>query len=502
MKDTLISSLELDKSEFLFQFQSHPNYPSALAFSDTLNFLDLKNDAYELEKEYWQELPEEFITLYKNNFSLIRKYGQNYQVISDDVQTIDYKTLVENSQDFVMLIHKTEKKIEKKTIEYSKFLYLLFALIISFSFWQFYWMYVAFNMFSLAGVYISLELFQEKFGKESVVLTQFCNGTKDVSVSNCNKVIESDKLNFYGLKLADLSLIYFVCTSVLGLFFFQTEFLLKLLTFSSIVVICYSGYIQIFIEKVFCKVCALIILILICQLIISSFYFTLNFSGNTLFLSFLLFSIIILFVVFISDNLKEKNDFRKANIKNIRFKRNYDLFKRELFIDDKITFENNTNGFFIGKENAKLHITLISNPYCGFCKEAHEILENLLKIYPNDISLQIRFNYDNDPINKEYTILLQKLKGIYVQDSQIFLDALHFWFESKDYKTLSYKFPNFENTDLKEMEKITVENYEKEFTFTPIIILNGYKFPNAYDREDIHYFIEDLLEDEEIINEN
>jgi hypothetical protein len=36
--DKLINYLKLDKQEFIFQFNSHPNYPSALAFSDTLNF--------------------------------------------------------------------------------------------------------------------------------------------------------------------------------------------------------------------------------------------------------------------------------------------------------------------------------------------------------------------------------------------------------------------------------------------------------------------------------
>ena len=36
--DLFFNKLKIPKEEFLFQFQSHPNYPSALAFSDTLNF--------------------------------------------------------------------------------------------------------------------------------------------------------------------------------------------------------------------------------------------------------------------------------------------------------------------------------------------------------------------------------------------------------------------------------------------------------------------------------
>ena len=61
--NTFFTKLDISKNEFNFQFQSHPNYPSALAFSDTLNFLGVKNDAYELEKEYWGELPSEFIVI-------------------------------------------------------------------------------------------------------------------------------------------------------------------------------------------------------------------------------------------------------------------------------------------------------------------------------------------------------------------------------------------------------------------------------------------------------
>jgi hypothetical protein len=34
--------------------------------------LGVKNDAYELDKEYWDELPEEFIAIVENSFSLVK----------------------------------------------------------------------------------------------------------------------------------------------------------------------------------------------------------------------------------------------------------------------------------------------------------------------------------------------------------------------------------------------------------------------------------------------
>ncbi len=35
--------IEFDKEEFLFQMQSHPDYPSILAIADALTFFNIKN---------------------------------------------------------------------------------------------------------------------------------------------------------------------------------------------------------------------------------------------------------------------------------------------------------------------------------------------------------------------------------------------------------------------------------------------------------------------------
>ena len=120
--DKLINYLKLDKQEFIFQFNSHPNYPSALAFSDTLNFLGVKNDAYQLDKEYWDELPEEFIAIVDNSFSLVKKSGSNYSVYSEKAKTLDKEELYKNSTDFVLLFEKTENAENKATFNFKPIL--------------------------------------------------------------------------------------------------------------------------------------------------------------------------------------------------------------------------------------------------------------------------------------------------------------------------------------------------------------------------------------------
>lgn len=43
---TQSQNISIDKQEFEFQIETHPDYPSLLAFSDTLNFFDIPNIAF------------------------------------------------------------------------------------------------------------------------------------------------------------------------------------------------------------------------------------------------------------------------------------------------------------------------------------------------------------------------------------------------------------------------------------------------------------------------
>ena len=493
--NTLFRYFKVDSQEFLFQFQSHPNFPTALAFSDTLNFLGIKNDAYQLEKEYWGELPEEFITIYKNSFALIKKEEKRYKVFGENILDVSEEELFANTKDFVLLFEKQEtRKAEKNN--FSLYLYLLLGFAVLYSFLQFSPIFAVFNILSALGIYISLQIFNQKFGQESVVLNKICGSVAtNTSSSGCSKIIGEDKLKIFGLKLSDFSLVYFVGVLLLGLFLPIISFVLLVLATASIAVIAYSLYVQLFVEKTFCKVCFLIISILLAQIAISYFYFkNSSFEISTLLLSVFAFSTILFSTFFINKLYTEKEEFKKLYGKNLRFKRNYQIFKRELLQKEKINFDNRTE-FFFKPDNAQLHIDLVSNPYCGFCKDAHEILEKILEKYSTQISAQIRFNFFEE--EGEYEALLQIFKNQFDNESaKSFLNILSDWFESRDFDKISKN--KIDNIDLSNIIAIAEENKANSLTFTPVILINGYQFPENYDREDIFYFIDDLLEEEEI----
>ncbi len=496
------NKLNISKEEFLFQFQSHPNYPSALAFSDTLNFLGIKNDTYEVEKQNWQELPNEFLAVYKGIYAVVERQNQDYFVYAHEKEKLSTEQLYDNTENIVVLFETTEEVGNTKNFDY-RWVKLFFVLSVLVCF------YIKgdvnlfmFNLLSSAGVLISLEIFHSKFGVASVVINALCNVTTNNNsntVDTCKKIIASDKIDILGLKLSDFSLIYFLSIFILGMLTPQNVFSLKIISYSTAIVIIYSLFVQIFIEKAFCKVCLLTISILIGQIFIASLFPNIGLNFEMLSISLFVFTAVFFSTKHINDILKLKNEYYNLNIKNSRFKRDYSIFRKEL-LEKNFDFKNKSNIFWFGNKKGKLNIILITNPFCGYCKEAHSILERLIIKYP-DISAQIRFNYFQD---ENLESILSVFKNIYDNEGeQALLKSISLWYEINNAEKFIEKHPNFSTkTDISEITALAGENRNYGLTFTPVFLINNYQFPTKYEREDIFYFIDELLEDEEILNEN
>ena len=167
--------------------------------------------------------------------------------------------------------------------------------------------------------------------------------------------------------------------------------------------------------------------------------------------------------IFINKTIDKNNKLKNENTINLRFKRNYDIFKRELLLTQKIEFEYQ-NLFFLGNKDAKVHITLISNLECKFCGEAHEILKKLYLENGNDISFQIRFNYSDEKMSIQIENIFKTLLHLYSSTEKLFLEALDFWYKERNYDTFikieeyNKKIKNHINTYQLKNEKINKTN--------------------------------------------
>lgn len=506
-KFLLLNNYNINFTEFNHYFQSHPDFPNLNAIENTFNHFQIENLVLDFENEDFEDLPNTFITLLnvspdlvlviKENkkISIINKYNKKYEISINEFlkQWTGIVVAIEKKEETTHIEIPSRKNQFEQSLRFIAF--GVIGLILGYSLWKFSISEVAYIVISLVGLYYCFEIYKNQHGEKSIIVDKICNDEKEES--SCQKLMQSEQLNVFGLKLSDITLFYFITTIILGLFINNTQFLIIILSVLNFPVIAYSLYIQLFKEKRLCKVCLILIVILLVQSGISLLYFNYSFSLEVLILGTIYVLSILPLYIFINKTIDENNKLKNENTINLRFKRNYDIFKRELLTTPKIEFESQ-NLFFFGNKDVKIHITLISNLECKFCGEAHEILKKLYLENESDISFQIRFNFSDEKMSSQIENIFKALLHSYLSNEKQFLEALDFWYKEKNYDVFIKKFGLHDNQNIDLIQKIKNENVTKGLNFTPAFLVNGFVFPQKYEKEDILYFVQDLVEDEEI----
>lgn len=505
----------IDKTEFEFQIQSHPEYPSLLSIADTLSFFNIDNLATRIEKEQIDILPTRFIVYLNEELNapslfLVEKRGENYSILKDkSTNTISRQELEQRWLEIVLVVEKPE--IEPITIDKKNLNGLFFSLLILAFGSVLYSLNATFKeilflLFPTIGVLFSVAALKDLFDAKSELLNSFCNMTASTS---CASVVGSNKWKIFEIvNFSDLSMVFF-SFQFMGLFFsiltnntdsFFT--LQKILLVFAVPVIFASLYYQKFVEKKWCPICLVIIIIILLELgylfVFQNGIFILGVAS--ILLNGLVFISVLIAWLGLKKLLTSQKELKEFQFKGSRFMRNYEIFKNTLLASDKTNYEPLSSGnLVVGNENAPLKITLVTNPFCGYCKEAHTIVEEILKKHKDSLCVDFRFNFnvedDNEPSKKVH----QKLVRIYFDNGQeAFMKALHDWFENKDESQLIVSEKSV-ITDLK-INDILQEQYlmnqANEISFTPAIIINQHLYPKMYERKELVYFINDLLEDE------
>lgn len=218
---------------------------------------------------------------------------------------------------------------------------------------------------------------------------------------------------------------------------------------------------------------------------------------QSLLLSILSGAIIMISILTIKKFIQHYQDTNKINLINQKFKRTYRIFKQELENSRTVNFSTEPKIFFLGNNNSKIHISVVLSTYCGFCGETYEIIQKLIDLNKN-ISIDLRFNFRINNSEEKQKQLISTLYQIYLRNQQEFLNALKIWYSHKNYKLFLKQFGTSEINEklLYNLQIQSLENEGNLLNFTPIILINNKLFPQLYERSDILYFIQDLLEED------
>ena len=503
--------ITIDKTEFLYQIKSHPDYPSLLSISDTLTFFSVENQAIQVDATEIELLPEQFIALLTKESGtqflyLVQEIENSYFLFEEGKNVpISKADLIDKWRGIALLAEKSEDVPVKAKKSYNWVLpALCFVLFLGQLF-----MFEAnvatklFFGFSIIGFLFSIAALKDLFETKNELLTKFCNLSTSTS---CTSVVSSNKWAIFKLiNFSDLSIIFFTAQFI-GLFtfllagngaaFFQIQIVLLL---ASVPVLFLSVYFQKFVEKKWCPICLVIGAIIIAELAYLGQITPAEFSVS--YQSILLIGLLYLFVTTAWLGLKKiltaQKELKEFKLKANRFLRNYQIFKNSLLSKERVDLP--FTHIVLGNKESDVQLSILTNPFCGHCKDAHQIIESILEKYDKNLQVKIIFKANIEDQNEQTKLFFRSLMGIYLEKGEAFFKtALHDWFSHKNMEKWLAQYQLEEMNTKKIDATFNLQNswcQTNDFNFTPEIFVNGYLFPEAYERENLELYITELIED-------
>jgi protein-disulfide isomerase/uncharacterized membrane protein len=503
---------------------SHPDYPSLLSISDTLQQLGVAHQAARISTDQLMDMEVPYLAQFKEGegLSLIKskqELSEHLQKYNGEHSATGHQPAMEHA--VVLMAQPTDRildpenrvHLEAETVQKILSVALLSAitglLLLAAAEW-FSWWYVTFIMTALAGGVVGYLLIGKDIGVTYSPVESFCRAGKR---SNCDAVLNSEAARLFGrVSLSDAVAGYFLFQIlVLGLFIPYSQasdsFLLALavLSVSAVPVVFYSLYYQSIRAKTWCRLCLIVDAALLVQ---AGLFAYLVYSGiigisfvepYPVVISLLLFLLVITCVLLLKDTLKNAKESERNEIQALRVKNSPEVFTNLLFREKKVDTTPFERELLIGNQDAPVRITMAASLRCGPCKDGFEKTLQVVKTFPDKANLAVRFKHyltDNgQSISDQNPLLTYWLHHIYGKDheSERTANLIRDWYSQMDNEKFKAKYSTGIDGLSFEVEK-SVNDHNNWFETsdvqgTPTFFMNGYQLPRQYRIEDLIHLV-------------
>ncbi|GEM_PF-5430739 len=483
---------------------SDPN-SSVIAITNTLDYFGIENMAATVPPEAYAQLPGTFI-------AQVSKNGNSYIVLvsktdADSVRISVNKNntfttplqefltdwtgmiiAVEDNKDYGNTINRSD--IIKKIAVYSTATIMLTYLFLTTQSV----LIVLYTLLSIIGMAVGYYITIEKLGFDSA-LSKLCTITKG---TDCNTVFNSKEAKLFNIfDLSDLTVIYFLFVTLISVIG-NYNLLLFIICCTTLPIILYSVYYQLFSIKKICPLCIATSTILALQFVVMFLmYRDIDFSYTDLLLYASLFGTAIMFWVYAKPLVTKIAEHRGLALDNLKFRRNHNLFIPYYNTLNRIDMEaDSVPVISVGSSNPLVTITAVTNPLCKMCTEAHKTYLQLLQNYNDTIRINFLFLVPNKNRNDIRTQISERLMQLYTEkDRDSFMEAFNNWYSSLNATEWLKRYGHCTNNRYNnEITKQAVWCLKNEIEATPAIVINGKLFPDTYAPTDIENFIEHIIE--------
>jgi glutaredoxin len=496
------------------KLEEHPESPSLLAISDCLNDWNISTQAYQIPKEDYDPKDLEFPFIAHLNeldgmYIVVHEIKDDQIIYSDEQQSrvslselnfldkwsgaVLFAIANENSGETNYNSKRTEEivNVVKIPILISA---LITAVVLTFNPAISNYTYYLTVVVNTLGLALSILLLIHALDANNPFIQNICSlGYKN----NCNAILKSKAAYATPwLTWSEVGFFYFAGSFFAMIFLPATMPILLLLNILALPYTFYSIGYQ-YKNKNWCIICTGVqALLWIGFLINLTNIKTLNFDAlYTPAREGILFAICFLLPiiswVFLKPIFSKAQQYKSLKLQLQQFKFNSELFNKLLVSQPKFAVPDDLTSIILGNPNAETTITMVSNPFCSPCAEAHETLHMWLA-NRDDIRLKIIFTPTKNEEDEKSKVARHVNALSLVEDSALVATALNSWYQqgNKKYEEWAAKYPvAFDET----LNVISQKQKEwckmAEIVSTPTILVNGYKLPEQYQLSDIKYLL-------------
>ena len=307
--------------------------------------------------------------------------------------------------------------------------------------------------------------------------------------ANCGSVLDGPKTKVFGISWSEIGLGYFIANilllSVVPSFFGAVTALNWIAMLYGI----WSIYYQWRVAKNWCLLCIVVQSIIWTMGIIAAvYYFTVPIAVSFIScqLSYIVFAIIIVVVHQHAAACATENKCMYVVQRYRALKANGNVAKA--LIDNSEYYETtlDDSSVIFGNPNAKMRVTILSNPHCAPCAKMHKRVEEILNMEEKNICVQYIFSSFNEQLKDSCRYLI----SCFLNNPETEVRRkFSLWYTKDKFnyeRIIKQNETNIHTPEIEEeMKKHAVWCEKTSLSATPTVLVNGHILPKEYELEDL-----------------
>lgn len=339
---------------------------------------------------------------------------------------------------------------------------------------------------SSAGVIVCVLLMEKQLLGESRYGDKVCSLFHH---ADCNSVLDGPMAKVFGISWSEVGLGYFTANIMLLALMPSSSSFVAAVNWIAMLYGIWSVYYQGRVAKSWCALCMIVQVVIwtmgimaVLQQLTSPFMF--DFASCLL--SCVAFSVCIVATHQYALAHMSENERMQAVQRYRAIKANGDVAKALIEKGEFYETSLSDSSIIFGNSNAKMRVTILSNPHCNPCARMHKRVEELLGMEEKEICVQYVFS----SFNKQLEDSSRYLISCYLNNTgKEALRRFALWYtkEKYDYERIAKQ--NFESIHTpeieEEMKKHAAWRRKTSLVATPTVLVNGHIIPNEYGLEDL-----------------